>query len=314
MELFAVWTDVSGQVEADRFCQCIKEKIKGLHISKRGFRLSFKHKDGRAVWMCRGNENHEHFQEWLPRISDLLSLGIADFIMETYERSIVEDMIAKTCSVMDEHEVEKVHRICMPLLLNGDLDQPGLRERRRETLAKSLRQDLEEVHFFPLEGLMNFRIRSYRQELQELVEYALDEFWMDRQYEEFMGLLKYFVFFQETKVPLIHLIHKDKHEFQVLDAGLNLLPVKKEEQVVVEMPGIELEMDIEDMIVSTLISISPEKVMLHTSTPELPIISTICQIFEDKVEICHQCPECEVLRSGLLTGLDASDLGNYNNC
>ncbi|WP_434752072.1 putative sporulation protein YtxC [Paenibacillus amylolyticus] len=314
MELFAVWTDVSGQEEADHFHQCIKEKIKGLHISKRGFRLTFKYNDGRAVWMCRGNENHEDFQQWLPRISDLLSFGLADFIMDTQERKLVENIIAKMCSVMDEHEVEKVHRICMPLLMNSDLDQPGLRNRRRTTLAKGLQQDLEDIHFFHLEGIMNFRIRSYKQELQELVEYALDEFWMDRQYEEFMGLLKYFVFFQEAKVPLIHLIHKGKHEFQVLDAGLNLLPVQKDEQVVVEMPGLELEMDIEDMIVSTLISISPEKVMLHTSTPGLPIISTICQIFEDKVQICHQCPECEVLRSGLLTSLDAGDLGNYNNC
>ncbi|CAI6019594.1 hypothetical protein PAECIP112173_00198 [Paenibacillus sp. JJ-100] len=314
MELFAVWTNVSGQDEADCFYQCIKDKFKGLHISKRGFRLVFKHKDSRAVWICRGNENHEDFQQWLPQISDLLSLGIADFIMETKESSIVEGMIAKSCSVMDEHELEKIHRICMPLLRNSDMDQLSLRERRRTTLAKGLRQDLEEVHFFHLEGIMNFRIRSYKQELQELVEYALDEFWMDRQYEEFMGLLKYFVFFQEAKVPLIHLIHIGKHEFQVLDAGLNVLPVQKDEQVVVEMPGLELEMDIEDMIVSTLISISPEKVMLHTSTPELPIISTICQIFEDKVQICHQCPECEVLRSGLLSGIDAGDLGNYNNC
>lgn len=66
MELFAVWTDVSGQEEADQFYRCVKEKTKGLHISKRGFRLTFKHNDGRATWVCRGNENHEDFQQWLP--------------------------------------------------------------------------------------------------------------------------------------------------------------------------------------------------------------------------------------------------------
>ncbi|MDQ0170804.1 putative sporulation protein YtxC [Paenibacillus tundrae] len=314
MELFTVWTDVSGQEEADQFHHCIKEKTKGLHISKRGFRLTFKHNDGRAVWVCRGNENHNDFQQWLPQISELFANGLADFIMLTRERHMVEDMISKACSVMDEHEVEKVNRICMPLLINGDLDQPGLRDRRRSTLASGLKRDLEDVHFFHLDGIVNFRMKQYKQELHELVEYALDEFWMDRQYEEFMGLLKYFVFFQEAKVPLIHLVHKGKHEFQVYDAALKLLPVQKDEQVVVEMPGLELEMDIEDMIVSTLISISPEKVMLHTSTVDMPIITTIRQIFEDKVQLCHHCPECEVLRAGLLTGLDASDLGNYNNC
>ena len=203
------------------------KKTKGLHISKRGFRLTFKHNDGKAAWVCRGNENHVDFQQWLPQISDLLAKGLADFIMDTRERSIVENMISKACSVMDEYEVEKVHRICMPLLFNGDLDQPGLREKRRLTLANGLRHDLEEVHFFHLEGILHFRMKQYKQELHELVEYALDEFWMDRQYEEFMGLLKYFVFFQEAKVPLVHLVHKGSHEFQVLDAGLNQLPVQK---------------------------------------------------------------------------------------
>lgn len=168
MELFAVWTEVSGQEEADQFYRCVKEKTKGLHISKRGFRLTFKHNDGRAAWVCRGNENHADFQQWLPQISDLLATGIADFIMNTRERIIVEEMISKACSVMDEHEVEKVNRICMPLLFNGDLDQPGLRDRRRTTLANGLKQDLEEVHFFHLEGIMNFRIQQYKQELQYL--------------------------------------------------------------------------------------------------------------------------------------------------
>lgn len=37
MELFAVWTDVSGQEEADQFYRCVKEKTKGLHISKEDF-------------------------------------------------------------------------------------------------------------------------------------------------------------------------------------------------------------------------------------------------------------------------------------
>lgn len=314
MELFNVWTEVSGADEAERFYRCVKEKTKGLHISKRGFRLTFKHKNGKAVWVCRGNEKHADFQQWLPKISEVLAFGLADFIMETQERSIAERLISKACSVMEQDEIEKVKRIFMPLLDQHVMGQQGMRERRRNTLAGGLRKDLEEVHFFSLEGIIRFRIKQYRQELQELVEYAIDEFWMDRQYEEFMGLLKYFVFFQEAKVPLVHLVHKGSHEFRVFDASFNLLPVQKDEQVVVEMPGLELEMDIEDMIVSTLISISPEKVLLHTRTPDLPIISTIRNIFEDKVQLCHQCPECEVLRTGLMTGLDASDLGNYNNC
>ena len=57
---------------------------------------------------------------------------------------------------------------------------------------------------------MTFRLQSYEQELREMAEYAVDEFMLDQQYEEFVSLLKYFVYFQEPKMPLVHVIHKGR--------------------------------------------------------------------------------------------------------
>ncbi len=110
MELFTVWTDVSGQEEADQFYRCIKRKTKGLHISKRGFRLTFKHNDGKAASGVQRNENHNDFQQWLPQISELFANGLdSPILLWLHENdNMVEDMISKACSVMDEHEVEKV--------------------------------------------------------------------------------------------------------------------------------------------------------------------------------------------------------------
>ena len=40
---------------------------------------------------------------------------------------------------------------------------------------------------------------------------------MDRQYQEFISLLQYFVYIQEAKIPAAHLIHKGGHEFVILN-------------------------------------------------------------------------------------------------
>jgi hypothetical protein len=51
---------------------------------------------------------------------------------------------------------------------------------------------------------------------------------------------------------------------------------------------------IEDMVLSSLITLAPKKLMIHTGvnqeTP--PIAETVKKIFLDKVEVCSECPLC----------------------
>ena len=84
---------------------------------------------------------------------------------------------------------------------------------RRRKLSEGIYQCLNEAPELNLDGFMTFRLQSYEQELREMAEYAVDEFMLDQQYEEFVSLLKYFVYFQEPKMPLVHVIHKGKRTF-----------------------------------------------------------------------------------------------------
>lgn len=46
---------------------------------------------------------------------------------------------------------------------------------------------------------------------------------------------------------------------------------------------------------------------LHTNTPEFPLIHTISQIFEDKVEICRSCVHCRNLTEAGSLSLDEEE-------
>ena len=53
--------------------------------------------------------------------------------------------------------------------------------------------------------------------------FAVDEYVMDQQYQEFISLLKYFVRMQEVKLPIVHVLHKGGSEFALYDEQFRVL-------------------------------------------------------------------------------------------
>ena len=49
-------------------------------------------------------------------------------------------------------------------------------------------------------------------------------------------------------------------------------------------------MNMEDMIVSTLITVSPQQIVIHTRQPELPVMRTLETIFELRVRSAAMRP------------------------
>src|SRR5690606_18493691 len=80
-------------------------------------------------------------------------------------------------------------------------------ERRIAKLANAIETYLAEEPFMHVEGFLRFRAEAYLEELRDTVAYAVDEWMMERQYQEFLSLLKYFVYIQDAKVPEAHVVH-----------------------------------------------------------------------------------------------------------
>lgn len=218
----------------------------------------------------------------------------AQYIIETHEQAAVRVMIAKEYGYDDPEELMAIEAYCW---FNPDpAQEPGLAigaSNRQAVISEELRQYLRHERLLIIEGMLRFRLQRYMDQLREIVEYAIDEYTADKQYEEFISLLKYFVYIQEAKIPVAHLIHKNAHEFMLLDEQMKPIETKQLDQFVVEM--IDKEINYEDMIVSTLITVSPQTIYIHTRHPEMQVIQTIRQIFEDRATVCTKCPRCEPL-------------------
>ncbi|MCZ8519350.1 MULTISPECIES: putative sporulation protein YtxC [Paenibacillus] len=237
---------------------------------------------------------------------------LAEYVLHEEERALLRSMIKQEFSYKRDDEVEGIMAYCDRMLGANGTPAPEVPHtaaydkaysRRKEKIAEEIKDFLQEHTTLNLEGLLTFRLRAYREELKEIAEYAVDEFVMDQQYQEFISLLQYFVYIQEAKVPIVHLLHKGGADFLLMNERMEIIDTE-ETDTVVTAQMLEKDMNFEDMIVSTLITVSPGKIFIHTREPELQIIHTIRQIFENRVELCGYCRMCH--------SLDRSTTAEYN--
>ncbi|WNR43561.1 putative sporulation protein YtxC [Paenibacillus roseipurpureus] len=280
----------------------IHQALQHLHIVQNGFKATFTWNDKRSFIYVEAeagsvnNDPHTHEDRVRACLADVL----ATHIVADKESGILRMLIEKVFKYEKTADIDAIEGYCkQSLIQESQLDGSPLmtsspsRQRRIQMLKDQLITLLEEKHQLSLNGFLKFRLQEYKEELREIAEYAIDEFIMDRQYQEFISLLQYFVYIQEAKIPVAHLIHKGGHEFIILNDKMELIDAN-EFDASFRMEMLEKDINLEDMIVSTLITVSPANIYIHTRDPELTIIKTIRQIFEDRTTVCSYCRTCDL--------------------
>jgi hypothetical protein len=177
--------------------------------------------------------------------------------------------------------------------------EPGMRRgQRKRHIAAELLAYLQERPSLHLEGYITFRLDKYWEELAEAAEAAVDEFVMDRQYREFIGLLNEFVGLQQPKVSSVNLVLKADGGFALYDETFRPMDPADGGRVTADFTDEEL--NVEDMVVSCLIAVSPREITLHARDPELPVVRTIEAIFTGRVTVCAGCRSCRPLTGAVL--------------
>ncbi|CAH1189977.1 hypothetical protein PAECIP111893_00061 [Paenibacillus plantiphilus] len=251
---------------------------------------------------CIGGLPHFSLVDHGPLVYAKAASAIAQFIVMELEPVLLRAIIRKQFHYDEPNEIETVERYCQQVL-HGTVSSSEKdivytdvhhidRERRKGKVAEELELYLGSSIRLHLDGFVTFRLTAYWEELREIVAYAVDEYVMDRQYQEFISLLKYFVRIQEVKLPVVHVLHKGDNEFALYDEQFQLLEAAPVDLIVAEM--LESEMNMEDMIVSTLITVSPEQIVIHTRYPDQPVMRTLETIFEHRVRLCTECGHCGI--------------------
>ncbi len=160
-------------------------------------------------------------------------------------------------------------------------------------IVKKITNYLKSENVLQIEGFIRFRLPEYRQELYNLLYDAVEEFYIEKEYEEFIDLLSTYINQSQPMIDLLHINHKSDGEFLFYDFTKTNMRFDAE-KTTAQNP-IENFLTNEDMLVSILIALAPKRIIWHSSknVTDTNISKTISSIFKDRFSVCCGCELCD---------------------
>ncbi|AFK87209.1 MULTISPECIES: putative sporulation protein YtxC [Thermoanaerobacterium] len=227
------------------------------------------------------------------KIKELVSDVISDVIVNQIDKKLIKRIIDKYYYYFDSDEKKKIENIAKSILDN-DANKETFKLVKKERIFEEIEDFLKDNETIDIEGFVNFRLRDFIGEISEVVDRAVDEYMMQKEYDEFIGLLKYFVELQDSKVDVLNILIDKSGKFLFFDKEKKPITGKFLSDITIEFTGGELTDD--DMLISTLIAMAPSKIYIHSleNIKSKDILDTVEKIFSNKVFICNGCSLCKV--------------------
>lgn len=221
--------------------------------------------------------------EELIDIKDMLSHSIgsafAQFLLYDIKEEIIAHIIKKEYFYFEGDEKQNIFQRTVDENISCD-------ERKWAAYIHGrLTEYFSENRELSLEGFIRFRIKDYIDELEYIVGKSVDELLIDREYNEFIKLLRYFVEIQEPKIEEVHVLLEGDKKYTLLDSGFRVINNDMLEDLAKEISDNDISYD--DLLISSLITIAPNKIVIHDSNKikNTELLNTIKNVFCGKVEM-----------------------------
>jgi putative sporulation protein YtxC len=248
--------------------------LENTHISQN----SFKYYQNIIVHYTGKNENG-----FIYKLSDVLTRCIMKF----YEENIVKRVINSDYFYFDVKEKKVINNNCYELL-NDEQSNDFLK--RKEKILSCLIEYISEHKFFILDGFVNFRLFEYNSLIEECVDCAVNKFIIDKEYKEFIELLRGYINSQKTRSETIHVIYSNSEPI-LMDEKQNILVYENQ----FEHPKYlsDITFSSKDYCLNALLNLLPKKIIVHLLIDEDEFIETLKLIFGKRLMICKECNICK---------------------
>ena len=222
---------------------------------------------------------------------DIFSNILSSAIINFYERDIIKHIINCNYFYFTSIEQKKIFVIACDYLYNDNLEEVNL---RKDSIVISCTEYFSNNKSVILDGFVNFRINDYIKIIDYIVDLSVNKFVIDREYNEFIDLLKCYINFKDCGTSLVHLIYQNQ-ESTLLDEFKN--PICLDDSVLNSKFLSDISFSSNDYCLNTLLTLLPRKIYIHIIDDiEDEFINTLKLIFDDRIYICNDCNICKVYR------------------
>lgn len=226
-------------------------------------------------------------------ITDVLT----NCIIKIYEPNIVHNLLALNYFYFSNDDIDTIHHICCDTLktntpLNKNCTLNELQD-RKEFLSNDILKYISYNKSLVLDGFVTFRTKDYLYCLDNIVDFAVSQFVINREYAEFIELLRMYIDSKESNVEIVHLIYANDESI-LLDENKNIISLTKNNLDSKYLSDITFSSN--DYALNSLLSLLPRRIIVHLVSPSNDFINTIKLIFENRIVICDDCNICHTYK------------------
>ncbi|TDT61050.1 putative sporulation protein YtxC [Fonticella tunisiensis] len=224
---------------------------------------------------------------------------VYDLISREYEKEIFDKILKDNYGYLSEVDLGEIENRCMAVINGtGTLTTAEgllLSINRRNSILKKIEEFLQESSEIILDGFVRFRMKEINRELTNIIDRVVEEFVIEKEYSEFIKLLKYFVEIQESKYDSLDIIINSSGDYIVEDSKSG--DITKEFFEDFNVDSIKGDVNKHDILISALITNAPARIVFHgiENAQSQETIDTVKSIFGEKITYCTGCEKCKKL-------------------
>lgn len=224
-------------------------------------------------------------------------------IIELYEPQILKKMLYLNYFYFEPEDIDIISKSCKNLL-NTASDKHNLQftktnypsvnyNDRKISLWASVLKYITSHKSMVLDGFITFRTFDYLSYLDNAIDNAVNQFVIDKEYFDFINLLKLYIDAKPSLTDLVHLIYINGESI-LLDKNQNIISITKNAINLNYLSDISFSSN--DYALNSLLSLLPKKIIIHLVSEEDEFINTLKLIFGSSVTTCTDCTLCHTYK------------------
>lgn len=208
-----------------------------------------------------------------------LSNNLVSLILNFYEEKLLKSIIKSNYFYFSESEQDIVLDKCLTYL--KDTSSVEYQVRIEHIYIATLKYITNNKSMI-LTGFINFRLSNYMKILDYIVDTFVNELVVDREYKEFINLLKSYVNSKPSNINTVHFIYKNTDSV-ILDSNYKKIPFTDDIANLNYISDVSFSEN--DISLNTLLTLLPQKIIIHLVKESDEFIKTLICIFENRIEL-----------------------------
>lgn len=225
------------------------------------------------------------------KVSSILSFLVIDELEEDFLKNI----LLQNYFYFNSQEREKILSFCFDIFAD---DYSNNFDKKFQILFNGFCDFIKNHKVLYLDGFIYFRLKAYFSILDEVVNNAVNHFLIEKEYTEFISLLKLYINSQKSECNIVHIIYSNSESI-LLDENKDIISPDKDIFKAKYLSDISFSAN--DYTLNSLLSLIPNKIYIHLIDNTVDeFIQTLELVFENRINLCTDCNICDMYKNVIL--------------